>query len=363
MTRLRLRIVAAVAMALVACFDVVFADPKEPNSPTIVGEKVEQLWRQGEKLKRQIEKMINRALPKSILDAEDIEAVAGHVEKLKGMTPTPLAQMNTMPEIRKIASGGDATGELKGSHAEKARLAERRDLRAKEIDALKAQREKLSELANSYRAAEDAARKLTQMVGEKMVNPAVEIVMRSQGYSVALTWLELEIELTEALATRANAAADLVKSYDKVIKNAQEDLTSFNESRLFFDFLFSGEVDVSAVDPRTDTNAASLKLQEIKGQMDRQTAEATALANKMRAEALAIRKHNAGISKIQSLLAFIGAAAGTADAVSGKEPPSVTYNHYEQKWETKVQAAPAPTPIRRPAITSSHPSLEIERTH
>ncbi|MFN4014767.1 MAG: hypothetical protein ACK4JB_05505 [Reyranella sp.] len=261
---------------------------------------------------------LQNSLPSSMVDDKALDQLSKDVEALNKIATKPLPDLNSREALREIGSGG--TGTVTGATVELDRLKQASEQRKEDIARLKSARDQLKDVRDTYAAAADRAEKLASSVEKLAGEPTVEFFARMTGRSFVLSWIDLQLYLIPALRERVAAADAALVRLNRVVVAAEGDLKSFDEARAFASAIFS---DLPQPAPREGSfspganGVAAAQLADIERQMREGTQKAKELAAMLEREANDIRKHNAGLAKIQALTSIIAAGANVASGSGG----------------------------------------------
>jgi hypothetical protein len=272
---------------------------------------------------------VEQSLPSSMMDEAALKQLEDDTTKLNMLVPKPLSSINNKETIERIARGTKNPGTLTGASEELQRLERAGRLRSAEIDRLKLLRDDLKALRSKYEDTAEAARKLSNKIGELASNPTVEFYGRLSGKSVALSWADFETEFVPALQKRQEAAERALTRLNDVISSSEKDLHDFNDSRMFANEIFAQHLgSATGLDASAVPGTGTVKLGEIGRTMEEDTKATMELSEKMRKEASEIRKWNAGLSKFQSMLNWIalGTTGSSGQGTDDKKTENTTIN-------------------------------------
>jgi hypothetical protein len=274
-----------------------------------------------------VKENVERALPNSLMDETALKQLEDDAIKLNKLVPQPLSAMNNKETIERIARGPKNRGTLIGASEELQRLERAGRSRAAEIERYKQLRADLRALRSKYEQTAQAARKLSDKIGELASKPTIEFFSRLTGRSVALSWVDFETELVPALQKRQEAAGRALVRLDEVITTAEKDLRGFNESRMYANAIFAEHVgSATGLSPSAVPGTSTVKLNEIRRAMDEDTKATMDLSTKMREEASQIRQWNAGISQYQAMLNWITIGLSGDSSNSGRDEAAKSRN-------------------------------------
>jgi hypothetical protein len=263
----------------------------------------------------------------SYVDFADLERIDKDTSVLKAIDPRvdSLLSKKRLDLIHKVGDPTVLTG------AEELRKLQRAsDVRGAEISQLEDSRHNLQLLRDGYEDTEKTARAISDKLGDKVGNAAIEIYCLYNGRNFGLSWFDLSEEMVPALQDRVTAADAALKALDASISFAKRDLKEFDTVRNF----------VAQIYERPGSTAGPTNIGDINKEMVSASKEAKRIADEYRRQADEIRAANARIAGIQRLLGLGKSLADLTGATHGKAPSSGSSTSYSFKYNVIVMPPP-----------------------
>lgn len=354
-------------LALAAAISAHGAPPAQGVNQNEVKSKLSEVLLQS-KLVRQAIGQLNRqvkvAFPESMVSEQSLYALQESAQILRKVYKTPPPPLFTRDQIRQIALS-KAEGTPNGNQEEKRRLRKARDERKVEIENLSMQKSELESIVSEFRKQEALMQDLTNHISKHMLTPEVEFISRLNGFSVALSWGDLEASVLPAMAERLEVGETALRRLESLIAAASDDLKHFSEGIIFVEFLFP-ENGLTISEDYAGPNPMILpgqRIKELQQIISSTQAKAKSQADQLRKEAAEIRAANSRIDRLAGLLSLVGnLAPRNAVAVTGAsagtgvtaQPVKIYIRHENNVWN-----------IRKPPVfdESNQPIIDMQQRH